>query len=203
MNPSQYKPKSSDDFIGKTKAIADQLFAKIRKIKIKPQPVRWLFYGPPGVGKTALAKLLSVELAENSFAVEEISGQSLVVDMVRHWREQMHYRPMLGKVGVKLINELDLASVPAQNEMLQFLDDLPDYWSVIATTNSQLESLQSRLQSRFKVHRFEAVKCVELAFWLSNVWGIPDAEARAIAAAGDVRQALNDTEAYLEAKEAA
>lgn len=82
---------------------------------------------------------------------------------------------------------------------------MPTYHAIIATTNLQLSALQQRLQSRFKVHRFEGVSLDAIALFITTKWTIPHDVAMKIAqsADGDVRQSLNDTEAYLEAKEAA
>lgn len=181
-----------DGFIGKTNSIAKFCQSKIQRAN--SMPIAWLFHGPPGTGKSNLAKLCAMEIAKSEFAIERVSGATLGVDVVRGWLAHLNYIPLYGKATVKWIEELDLASDAAQNAMLLLLDQLPKHWAVIATTNENLKALQPRLQSRFQQRKFEKVEAIYIEKYLCNHYGVTQNIAQQISysADGDVRLAIND-----------
>src|SRR6185369_7476499 len=94
-----------------------------------------LLYGNPGVGKTHLLDLLALELTGSKFAIEHVNGQSVSVDLVRHWRERGCYGNLFSDWTVKRIDELDHAGGSASAELLTLLDYLPPRVAILATTN--------------------------------------------------------------------
>jgi DNA polymerase III delta prime subunit len=163
-----------------------------------PTAQRWLFLGDPGIGKTEAALALARRLTSHPSCIEQVNGQSCSVELVRNWRDSLPYRPMFGD-GVKLIDELDLASLPAQNELLTVLEKLPPWQHVIATTNKTLNALAPRLQTRFQQYPFGPVPTGELATLLTR-FGVAASVAASIAAsvAGNVRAGLLDAQSNLD-----
>src|SRR5262245_51433575 len=131
MTPQTATPTSADHWIGKTNRIAATLFKKVPRIHANPHIDRldrcWLFVGPPGCGKTSLAEALAHKLAEHPAAIELLNGQSCTIEVVRAWRMEQTSRPLWGKLFVKLIDEVDAASLAACNEIRTYLDRLPPY----------------------------------------------------------------------------
>lgn len=199
-SPESWHPQGPAEFLGDARRVVSKLGEKIdhQRSQGRLGSQRWLFLGPPGIGKTEAALALSRKLVSHPSMVEEVNGQSCTVDLVRRWRESQPYRPLFGD-AVKLIDELDLASPAAQNELLSYLDRLPSWLHVIATTNRELEALQPRLQTRFAQFPFSAVATPDIASLLGRFGlGLETARAIAAGAAGNVRAALFDAQAVLD-----
>lgn len=194
--PESWRPNVAADFIGDAARVVTKLGQKIQRRPLAAQ--RWLFLGPPGVGKTAAAIVLAKGLAAHPTGIEHVNGQSCTVDLVRQWRDALPYRPMFGP-GVKLIDELDLASPAAQHELLTVLDRLPEWQHVIATTNQNLDVLQPRLQSRFQQYAFEPPHPQEIQGLLAR-FGLVGETAKQIAkdVAGNVRAGLLDAQSVID-----
>lgn len=166
------KPTSPEMFIGKTGLIARGLFNKASRLGESEDPVDrcWLFLGDPGVGKSSLADALAHSIAGHKLAVEQINGQSCSVDVIRKWEAEGWYRPLYGKMWVKIIDEIDAMSPAATGEARTWLDRLMPGVAVLATTNKPLEKLQEQLQSRFKAYFFEPVSAADIAGWLVKTY---------------------------------
>lgn len=175
-----------------------------------------LLHGDPGVGKSHLLEQLAHEIAGSAFAIEQVNGQSLGVDLVRQWRERGAYGNLFSKWTLKRVDELDQASSSARAELLTFLDYLPRNCAILATTNDygrlRAES-KGRLESRFKVLRVESPSVDEAVSYLRQRFGIPAAAARAIAtgavpdghlvtAGVNMRACVEDAESFLAARAA-
>lgn len=200
LNPETFAPADTSDFIGVAATVFDGLKRKIDQInagKIQ-KGQRWLFVGSPGIGKTAAAIELARRLAGHPVCLETVNGQSCTVDLVRSWRDSQAYRPLYGH-SVKLIDELDLASPAAQNELISVLDRLPPWQHYIATTNKNIEALQERIQTRFQQFQFEPPPVSQIAELLGR-FRMTAAVAMKVAsgARGNVRAALLDAQSVLD-----
>jgi DNA polymerase III delta prime subunit len=200
--PSQYQPARPEQFVGKTSRIADLLFKKAEGIKNNDACAKWLFTGPPGIGKSRLAEVLARELAHHPSAIEQLNGQSLSVDLVREWERSLYYKPICGQRWVKVVDEIDASSPAAQNELRTYLDRIKSGTVVIATTNKTLKELPQQLQTRFFPYVFEPVTPAAFADWMAATWGFDRAAALDIAERnmGCVRSALIDCEAHMDSK---
>lgn len=202
-------PANADAWVGKTNRIAHALFHKVPRILADPNidihDRKWLFAGPPGNGKTSLAIALAHALAGTPFAVEVINGQSCTVDVVRYWEDTITGRPLIGNLFVKLIDEIDAASLPACNELRTYLDRLPPYTVIIGTTNKPIADLQEQLQSRFQVWHFDSIPAPLVAQVLIQSYNLAHDVAHDIAkrVSGNVRSAILDAKSHLDTRMAA
>jgi DNA polymerase III delta prime subunit len=186
------------DFIGKTGLIGQVLQTKVPRIKSGGTDAlerRLLFTGPAGVGKSELAKVLALQISGHPLNVERRIGSTVSVEVVRDWQRSAPYRPLIGDMSVRLINEIDTIPAAALVELREYLDELPPSVVFIATTNKAVKDLQEQLQSRFQFWKFDPVQSAVIADLLIRRFPeLPQATLRDIAAkaSGNVRAALED-----------
>jgi replication-associated recombination protein RarA len=173
-----------------------------------------LLHGPPGVGKTHMLDLLALEIAGSKFAVEQINGQSLGIEVVREWRDRAPYGNLFSEWSVKRVDELDHASSSAAAELLTYLDYLHPRKAVLATTNDYARlraAHKGRLETRFVVFRVDAPSIEDAAAYLRERFKVPAKIAREIAAGAvpdgclpsegcNMRACVEDAKGYLAAR---
>lgn len=164
-------------------------------------PHKWLFYGEPGLAKSKIAMAIQKRLDPSGLNSLLLNGKELSVEEIRKWRRSMNTRPMGGDYWVTVIDELDRASRDAQDLMLSWLDHMPPFGVVIATTNQHLDELQARLHTRFQQIRFEPPTPQEIYDQLKAA-GLPTDQAERIATGcrGNVRAAELDATTWFDFK---
>lgn len=185
-----------------------------RALGAKHDRIAILAYGSPGVGKTHALDQLALELTGSKFAIEQVNGQSLSVDLVRQWRDRGCYGNLFSEWTVKRVDELDHASGSASAELLSMLDYLAPRTAVLATTNDYGKlraASKGRLETRFKVFRVDSPKIEDAAVYLRERFKVPASVAREIARGAvpdgclpsegvNMRACVEDAEGYLAAR---
>lgn len=191
-------PLDPSDFIGTAREVAGILAVKMEKL-LSSAPLRLLFFGPPGTGKTALAAWLAARLAGHSSNIDRKSGKQIGVDEVRRWMAALGMGSLFG-YQVRLINELDQCSNDAQVMLLEYADELRPGTALIATSNLDIQHLSERFQTRWMQYHIAGPSQDEIASLLVQRFALhPDAAQRiAFGAGGNVRAALLDAEAWLD-----
>lgn len=179
-----------------------------RELAAKCNPVALLIEGDPGVGKGHMSDQLALEITGSKFAIEQINGQSVSVDVVRSWKERSRYGNLFSDRTVKRIDEIDAASSSAMAELLTYLDYLHKGNAIIATTNefAKLRSqCKGRLESRFVRFHVEPPSVQQTMAFLCHYYRIDKRQAHAIALGAvpegclptvgcNLRTAINDAE---------
>jgi len=198
--PSNYRPEHPGELIGPSSTLGSALLARATEIrKDSRSTVKFLLHGPPGNGKTTLAEMLARTFAASPFDVESINGRNLTIEVVREWQQHNRYGSMFGGWKVKLINELDLAPVFAQDLMLTYLDELSPQTAVIGTSNGDFTTLSDRFASRFQSVALAAPSPELIAGFLRRRFKLDRKQAGWISetCCGNVRQALLEAESLI------
>jgi len=195
---ARMRPASLDDYIGQAHLVGPG--KPLRRMVETGHCHSFILWGPPGVGKTTFAQLLSHALDAQFI---EISAVMSGVKEIRAAVEQAkQLRMMSGTQTVLFVDEVHRFNKSQQDAFLPFIED-GTFLFIGATTENPAFELNSALLSRARVYRLktptsEEVQCALIRALQSNEKGISDLQiddyflsVLAQAADGDIRRGLN------------
>ena len=179
----------------------------------------YLFCGTRGTGKTTVAKIFAKAVncehpvdgspcgecamcksiaAGTSMNVIEIDAASNNgVDNIREIREEVTYRPTVGKYKVYIIDEVHMLSIGAFNALLKTLEEPPEYVIFILAT-TEAHKIPITILSRCQRYDFKRISIETIAARLRELidkegWDVEDKAVRYIAkmADGSMRDSLS------------
>lgn len=135
----------------------------------------YLFHGPPGVGKRALALAFAGELLGDSGRVErEVHpdlyvfaplGEQIRVDDIQALRRDLHLRPFEASRRVYIIESAELLNHDASDALLTSLEEPPAY-AVVILVASRPQMLALTIRSRCQHVAFTLLSRAAVADWL-------------------------------------
>ena len=200
--PARMRPARLADVVGHAQLLGDG--AAFRTMVDQGRPVSMILFGPPGTGKTTLARLVA---SESSATFEALSATSATVKDVRAVLASARYRlESEERRTVLFLDEIHRFSKSQQDALLPGVEE-GIVILVGATTENPFFEVNSPLLSRctlFRVHRLTAPDIsalIDRALNAENGLGDLDVaidedarEALADRVGGDARLALNALE---------
>lgn len=196
------RPTSLDEFVGQAHLLGPDKI--IRRAIESGQLVSMIFWGPPGTGKTTLARIIA---RESHFHFSALSAVTAGVADIRKIITQARERRRIGSRGTILfIDEIHRFNKSQQDALLHSVEDGTLLLIGATTENPSFEVIPALL-SRCRVYKLEALTPDELGRILDRALtaeeGLKaqnlrlDPEARAMLitlAGGDARNALTALE---------
>ncbi|MDO4988416.1 MAG: replication-associated recombination protein A [Synergistes sp.] len=202
------RPRTLDEYVGQA-----QLLAKgraLRNMLDRGKVPSCILYGPPGVGKTTLVRLMACVTGRTLLEINAVSAK---VETLRSVVEDAkNEKDMTGRAAIAFVDEIYHFNSKQQNVLLPFVES-GDIILVGTTTENPWFEINKTLLSRMVVYTLEPLKSKDITLLLRRAladrerglgqFGVAadDAVIDHIAelAGGDARQALTRLDASVSA----
>lgn len=150
------RPKALPEFVGQEHLLAK---GKVLRSAIETDDlVSLIFWGPPGVGKTTLAKIIARETKSDFFAVSAVTAG--VAD-IREIIEKAKVNRKLAKRTILFIDEIHRFNKAQQDTLLHSVED-GTVLLIGATTENPSFEVIAPLLSRCRVYRMQPLNFEEI-----------------------------------------
>jgi len=185
----KYRPKNLSEIIGQQHLLGKN--AVLQKLIESEKLPHTFFYGPPGCGKTTLARIIATDLQRPFY---EMNATSLKIEELRKIFKE--YQNALQKPLI-FIDEVHRLSKNQQEVLLPFMENNAAL-IIGASTENPYYSLTAAMRSRSHLFELEALSQEEMLAYLDKIATVEkikieeDAKAYLVfSSGGDVRAMLN------------
>ena len=140
------RPKSLDDFIGQEDIVGEGM--PLRQMIENDTITSMIFWGPPGVGKTTLAKIIAVKTCS---VFKQLSAVTSGVKDIKEFISEAEFNKVNGHKTILFVDEIHRFNKAQQDAFLPFVES-GDIILIGATTENPSFEVNSALLSRTKVY---------------------------------------------------
>lgn len=159
---ARLRPQTLDEYVGQTHLLGKGKV--LRRLIESDQISSMIFWGPPGIGKTTLARIIA---NRTRAAFIDFSAVTSGIKEIRTVMQQAEENRRYGEKTIVFVDEIHRFNKAQQDAFLPFVEK----GSIIligATTENPSFEINSALLSRCKVFVLQALKTEELAALLSR-----------------------------------
>lgn len=198
---SRLRPESLEEFVGQKHLVGEGKV--LRRLIDQDNICSMIFWGPPGVGKTTLARIIARKTKAEFIDFSAVTSGIKEIRQVMQQAEQVR---MTGRRTIVFVDEIHRFNKAQQDAFLPFVEK----GSIIligATTENPSFEINSALLSRCKVFVLQALSKEDIKELLNHALTVKSGyggqkieisdsilEAAAVFANGDARTALNTLE---------
>lgn len=146
---SRMRPRNLDEFVGQEHLLGEGKI--LRKAIEEDKITSMIFYGPPGCGKSTLARIIT-NLTKAHF--ETFSATSSTVADIRRIGEMARRRKGIGQRTILFVDEIHRFNKAQQDAFLPYVEE-GSLILIGSTTENPYFTINSPLLSRMKVFVFE------------------------------------------------
>ena len=150
------RPTSLDDFYGQEEIVGKD--SSIRKMIETDNISSMIFWGPPGVGKTTLAKIIA-EKTKSSF--QQLSAVTSGVKEIKEIFEIAKFNKTNGRKTILFVDEIHRFNKAQQDAFLPYVES-GDIILIGATTENPSFEVNSALLSRTKVYVLKSLSAEDI-----------------------------------------